>query len=482
MNEKISILKNTSYLFIGSIFARVFGFLLIVLIGREFGDVGLGQYAFSFAMVDILGILSEFGVYTFVVREVAKNGKLMKKYIDNYLALKIFLMISFILIYNIMITQIFDGERLNLLRIASLCYAISFLNNPFYSIYQAKERMEFSSILHVITSISIVVFGYVFISFGFGIEWILWGIIISHILSLLINYLIVCKIFYFPIPRFDFKLWKLFIEKSWPFFFSTLFNTLYFRFDTIMLTFFKGDSVTGLYNAAYKLVSSLSFIPMSLAAAIYPILSKTYLSENKKFIKITHTIYRALFLLILPITVGTIILSNQIIVLIFGETFIDSSLALSFLIIAEFFVFFNILNVIISNSIGEERNMLKIIVFYTLFNIIFNAILIPRTSSYTGAAGVTIISAMLNFTFGLILIRLKVKNFSIMSSYKTLLRAAIASGVMAIAIIYFFDTLNVIIKIIFGTIIYFITLLFLKEVNKSDWNFIKEIVYNKNKN
>ena len=69
-----------------------------------------------------------------------------------------------------------------------------------------------------------------------------------------------------------------------------------------------------------------------------------------------------------------------------------------------------------------------------------------------------------------------------MSSYKTLLRAAIASGVMAIAIIYFFDTLNVIIKIIFGTIIYFITLLFLKEVNKSDWNFIKEIVYNKNKN
>ena len=74
---KTTILKNTAWLSFSKIFNSIVGYILIVAIARNLGDVGLGQYSFIFAFVGLTFITSEIGLNYFMIKEVLATQPLI---------------------------------------------------------------------------------------------------------------------------------------------------------------------------------------------------------------------------------------------------------------------------------------------------------------------------------------------------------------------------------------------------------------------
>src|SRR3989344_4401002 len=98
MSSAKSIVKNTGIYFFGEIVSILLSFLLIILIARYLGEVGLGKYSFVFAFVGIFSVLSDFGVSTLMTMEISKNKSMTKKFLNNMLSLKIILSVIVVIL------------------------------------------------------------------------------------------------------------------------------------------------------------------------------------------------------------------------------------------------------------------------------------------------------------------------------------------------------------------------------------------------
>ena len=122
MSKIQTIFKNMSWLFISQIIASVCGFIWTILTARYLGVNNYGILGFAISITGILGIISDMGINTHIVRYISTNIKSAPKYLGNILPLKLifsaiyFLITIIILIllktdeFTILITLLFTIE------------------------------------------------------------------------------------------------------------------------------------------------------------------------------------------------------------------------------------------------------------------------------------------------------------------------------------------------------------------------------------
>ncbi len=64
-----------------------------------------------------------------------------------------------------------------------------------------------------------------------------------------------------------------------------------------MLSFMQGDQAVGLYNAAYRIVLLLLFIPTVINTAIFPVMSKLYDSSTDSLKIIVEKYFKYMILI-----------------------------------------------------------------------------------------------------------------------------------------------------------------------------------------
>ena len=89
MRTAISVFANTIVQGVGKVISAATTFLVIVLVGRAFGEAGYGEYAKIFALVELFYMVSDFGFNAIVVREAARNEGETKKLFGNLLGLRL---------------------------------------------------------------------------------------------------------------------------------------------------------------------------------------------------------------------------------------------------------------------------------------------------------------------------------------------------------------------------------------------------------
>ncbi|MEA3487223.1 MAG: oligosaccharide flippase family protein, partial [Thermodesulfobacteriota bacterium] len=85
---KNKITRNTLALFAGTAVGNLFSFLLMVVIARTLGDVGVGQYSFLFAFGYLIVILCNPGLEYLIIKDVPANKGITSQYGNNILSMK----------------------------------------------------------------------------------------------------------------------------------------------------------------------------------------------------------------------------------------------------------------------------------------------------------------------------------------------------------------------------------------------------------
>ncbi|MBI2546225.1 flippase [Candidatus Woesearchaeota archaeon] len=483
MSDSTTIAKNTLVLFAGELVAHALGFLITIVLARTLGDAGFGTYSFAFAIAQLGIIFTDLGMSTLMVRDASKDNKKLRYYSKNVFWLKSILSITVFVTLGFIMYETYKPVLVPVLlaTIAMIFLELGFFFRKFFNIFQKLEYEALVKVSEKIITFLLLLLLFVFHKYT----------IVSVISIFVISYAITLIIVLFCVHRFisidnllrhtfntvSLKdLNKFYQTKRYIFLqfgLATVFAIIYFRIDTVMLFYMLGSGAeaVGWYNAAYKLIDGLNFIPTLFIAAIFPAMSFLY-TKNNQYLQIVYqkSIYY-LLLLAIPIGVGVSLLSARFILIFYGSEYLNAVFALQILIWAEVFVFVNYFTGFLLNSI-EKQKLFTITVFIGLaFNVALNLFLIPIYGIY-GAAAATLATEILNFIMLYIFSRNNGYSFSLI---KTIYKPVAAALVMAAAI-YASLSLHIIAIIPLAAAVYVAALVLLKGIGKGEFDlFLRAI-------
>jgi len=197
--------------------------------------------------------------------------------------------------------------------------------------------------------------------------------------------------FFKPKPQIDLSFWRTVLREALPFGLTGFFITIYYWTDSVMLSYMKSYEVVGLYNAAYRLMIVLLVVPGVLSMAIIPAMSKLYVNSKDMLRFTQQRSFKYLAMIGFPIGVGTTILSDEIILLIFGEEYSQAAIALRILVWSSVCIFLSSPFSSLLRSSNGQMALLRITALCAMENVVLNLVAIPAYS-YAGASVTTVIT------------------------------------------------------------------------------------------
>lgn len=472
MNTIRRVAKNTMVLLSAQVINMLLGFFYIMYTARYLGAEKFGILSFALAFTGMFSIFSDMGLSQLVVRELARNKTLAEKYIGNTIFLRIIFSI-FTLIFIFMAISLlnYPPKTIEVVSLIALSVIIGTFNKSFYSIFQAFEKMEFQSIGQIINSIFLFVSAIIAIYYGYDILIFASLYLISSVIVLVYCLIVLMNFMKITLKK-EYVFWKELFKEALPFSITGISINIYYWIDSVMLSLSKGDEVVGWYNAAYRLVLVLLFIPIVFNSSVFPLMSQYFISSKDSLRFSFEKLFKSMIFIGLPIGFGTTFLADKIILFIYGDQFINSIIALQILIWSLVLTFARSPFERLLESSNRQALVTKIFVIGAIFNVVTNLIMIPKYS-YIGAGIATV------FTDIIVLISLVIatKNIGFFISKYELLsicKIILASISMGIFLKYSLS-MNLLILIIFATSIYIIISIFLEIIDEDELILIKSI-------
>jgi O-antigen/teichoic acid export membrane protein len=473
MSRIRTLAKNTTILFIGNMISYLLGFFTTIYTARYLGVQGFGILSLALSITGIFGVFTDLGLGTLTTREVSRNKSKANKYIGNTAVMKVFLaFLTFGLISLTVYILGYPQTVKNVVYIITLSVIFSAFTGIFNSIFQAFEKMEYMSLNIILNAILMFTGVLTVIYYGLGIIALSAVYFISSGIILILTFLIYSWKFFLPKIHLDLNFWKPTLKEASFFGLSSILIVIYFYIDSVMLSVMVGNSAVGIYNAAYKLIFVLLFIPSVFVTSIFPVMSQHF-ESSKNLLKLEYEkSVKYLFAIAMFIFVYGFVFADKIIVIIYGTSYTAAITALQTLIFVVPLIFITSLFGNILGAINRQRILTIVAVINVLLNVTLNLILIQKFS-YIGASAATVATECLGFILMFVYIS---RYFFKISVTQNILKTTFSSILVLIFIYYLKINTNWIISAILGLFVYLSLLYVMRIVTKEDVEIFKGIL------
>lgn len=468
------IAANTMFLVLSSLFNLGISLFTTSIIARSIGPELYGKYTFGLTYILMFSVLANFGLESLFIRETARDKKNIEL-IHDIFQLKIVLALITIVatIFSASILH-YPSDTMKVLYI--LCGGLFFqiLSESLLSVYRSIERMHITAV----SSAFFRLFSAIFIAISIYTQFGFYGIVAAFSIGNALVFIGVSLFFRREFKAIDFRInlsqWLILMKQGLPFYLSALLTMFYIRVNIIMLSKLVSDTEIGFYMASLNLVENLYFIRIAFNTSIFPAFSRMYGvssdSLKKAYIKIT----KYLIILSVAVSIGTILVSEKVISLIYGSEFLPAVPVLNILIFLWVFSFFSNTQSSLLFSIQKETSQLRIMFVACLVNIILSYVLI-KWYGYIGAAYASVL------TEAIVVILITALLWKLNYRYvpdRYLLRLVFVAIAMVISVKFLLQ-FNVIAAITGGGVSYMSLLFFMKVFDDDDIVYMKSLIKRK---
>ena len=487
-----SVARNTFIMMSAQVITWASSFVLMLFLPKYLGSSRYGELYLAISITMMFQVIIEFGGQYHITKEVSRSHNSAPNILVNSAISRIFLwVISIILMLLFSRVAGYAWQVLILIIILGTAKLWEGINSLLRNCYQGFELMEYPSIGSVAERIFLMVTAISFLIAGFG------QIVIALLMALstLINFIIsasFAKKIIPSLPKIDFEETKTLLKQGVPYFLWSIFATIYYRIDVIMLSIMTSYSVVGWYGAAYKLFDVLMFFPFIFTQALFPVLTR--LADNTKE-RLTTAVQKSIdvtFFVGIPITIILYSFASPITELLFGlKEYQPSIEILKIFSIGLLLVYIDFIlgSTVLATDRQKKWSMIAGIAI--IINMGLNYLLIPYFQKTSGNGGVgssiaTIITEFFIMCSAVILLKGRISN---PLNVAFILKEALSGSLMLAAIIMIRDLdINWIIQTLTGISVYLATLFLFyihkngKEILSIDYlsnvkDFINSIIY-----
>jgi len=463
--------KNTIVTLLGTVVNAVASGLLAIVAARYLGDEKFGVYGFAASFTALFGVFADLGLGTLAVRQVAQDRSRLTQYLDNIWTIRWVLGSALFLAACTVVTAM-DRPLETRMVVYAVSASVFFgtLSLALRWSFQAFQVMEYEALC--VASLSLLRLGG-----ALGVLLAGYGVFCLALVDLTVNAILFVgtiglvrwKFGWKPHWSWNLAFWNMLLRESYPLALMLVFATVYLNNSSVMLSTFVGDAATGWYNAANKLVGLLRFVPVVLIPAIYPVMSESYVLSQQRFAVVIRQSLRLLLLMGFPIAIFLTVFGDRVVVLIYGDSFINAVQPLQLLIWSVLLMFVSSVLGYGLISAGLQKVNATITGIGMLVNILLNWMLIPLYAAIGASMSLLVVEALVASLTVLCMRRAHLGDVTLTPLLR-LAGAALAMGGMVYAL-----RGHPAVSGLLGVVVYLVTLALTGSLSRDDYRLVARI-------
>jgi O-antigen/teichoic acid export membrane protein len=369
--------------------------IVVLAISRLVGSEGLGQYTLATTYLNFLITVTPFGLNALLMREGARDTAGLPGLFANAITLSTMLSLASIPVMWVLARVLgYDAATVRVLDVVSLAILPASLLVICEGVFVSRQRSLYVGLYTVVDVFVRVGIASLLLKAGYGITAVVGALVAAQVMSLGAAAYLLHSIgvpVRFAVNKATMK--RLLIVA--PTFMSiTVFATLYWRVDVLMLSTLASIREVGMYGAAYRIMDLIRILPQSLCMAVYPLVSEAAMTDLGRLRRVGSETLRFLLAMTLPMIVGGTMLAGPILEFTVGKEFREAGTTLAVLLWTAIPYTFVRYYAYVIVSANRERIDLLLNVVLSGVNVGLNVLLIPRFGAL-GSAFATLLSICL---------------------------------------------------------------------------------------
>jgi O-antigen/teichoic acid export membrane protein len=269
---------NSTWLLLTRASGQALMFWLAVVVARQLGEAGLGQFAFISAVLFVGNVLTTFGLDTLLIREIAGRQGANMPLIPAALVLQLAISTLIILLIVAFAGRLPNqtAETWLALRLASLSLIPLALATVYSAALRAYERMDLYLLFSLLGAATQVAISLFLLNHGQGVVGLAWAILVGQLLAAGAA----AGLCWGLLPGFshDWRtsrsaIWRA-TKLGWRLALLMVLAVLYQRLGIFSLSLLSDHAATGWFSAAARIVEAAKAVPYAFFGALFPLMTR----------------------------------------------------------------------------------------------------------------------------------------------------------------------------------------------------------------
>jgi O-antigen/teichoic acid export membrane protein len=433
------------------------GLVTTILLTRHLGVASYGDYIIVSVYIALFAVLFDWGITTMLGRELPRVEN-PDEVVGKALALRLTLAVPVCLLAAGVAFLVYGGEseeqaRNGILLALPTIFAIATINTlaPVFQVRMKMDRVAAAEIVsQLLGAIAIVLL----VASDRGFYELVLATVLTSVTYGLFVYLFARRLARIRL-LVDFDAWLRLLRVALPLGLAVVVGTIYFRADALLLSLLKGSHDVGIYGVAYRFYEMTIPFPAFFLAPVFPLLSTAAVSSagTGEFSQLLQKSFDVLTIAAVFVVAITVPLAPDLVLLVAGESFEDSTGPLRILMLGAAFAFIASLLLFALIALDRQRSVLLLTLVALVVNLALNLALIPEYS-YNAAAAIATGTQLVIVVGALYLVH---RFVGFVPSVRVVVRAAVAGAAVFLALFAFPAPLLV--ALLGGTALYGLLLL-----------------------
>jgi len=397
MTDSRKIIKNIASLLFSGFSSQFINFLVILYLARLMGPDGFGKINFAMAVSVYFTLGTTMGLNVLGIREIARAPSAAGEIFAPITQLRLVL---FVILYALLVALLpFAGQPRDIASLI-LLFSLAVLPTVFQTdwLFQGLEEMEYvgaGRLLYSLSYAALVLFLIKSARQLLTVPLCQLAAMSASVGLLLVIY--VRRHGMFKIRWEPDRMFRLARESS-HLGFSTLLIQAINNIGVVIMGLYGLVKDVGYYNASYKIIASIALAGALFFDAIFPVTANLYKTSLERLGRFQRRTLKLVALFTLPIGVGGVMLSREIIAFFYGPAYAPSAGVFGLLCWLPLISF---LNTVYARGLWVcdcQSAYLRIVLAQVAVNLVCNLALIPHSGMY-GVAAANVCAELFGFIF-----------------------------------------------------------------------------------
>lgn len=317
--------RNAVWLTLQPLVTGILSIVVTALVARYLGTEGYGELLLMLSYVALFAPLGSLGLRPYSVREIAANPERALQIVEEMVALRFALAVVAVAISAAFLELVPDQVPRSLQVLFAFQVFFNAMSTTFIDGLYGIERMKPAATVMLLAGFVVQIGCIVAVLLNGG----LLGVAMAYTLGGVATFVLAWWYFLREAGKVRLRLPGggdlRHIHASWAFFLQNVVTIVRSRIDVIVINSMLGTHAAGLYGSARTLLYRLEFLWDGIGTALFPRLAQLHGRDDAEFHRLLRAAFKTGLVISTPIAVGLFQTSDEIVDLVFGADYAESS-------------------------------------------------------------------------------------------------------------------------------------------------------------
>lgn len=327
----MNLTRSSFQIFIAYVLKALISFLAVAFFARELSPSQLGAFFLFQALLEVLSLPADFGIRTAVEKRISERAD-AEDFFTTAIVLKsipVAILMVVIVLLEGALNRYIGADLAVYLGLAILLHEASALA---MDVLKGEMRAGETAVLELSWKLIWGALGAILIVHGLGVSAIVYSLLIGFSVSALWGFYKVDL----SLGSFDVEKARSLLEFSRYSFVGAVAGYSYNWIDVLIIGLFLSQASVAAYEVAWKVVVLVVLLPKAIAITVFPTVSQLNVQDQMESIeRLYQDLIMPSIVIVIPAAIGAVLLSEEILLLVFGPGYVGASVAFVVLMFAK---------------------------------------------------------------------------------------------------------------------------------------------------